>query len=78
MEARTKRSYLDGLAVSDLLRRGWTHGLIEKLLGDPDQLEPNPHHRGGPKMKLYARSRVLEAEAASEFLAMQAGREARQ
>jgi hypothetical protein len=56
------------VAVSELLRRGWTKGLIEKLLGKPDQLMPNPHHRRGPKMRLYARARVLQAEASPDFL----------
>ena len=72
-----KLAYLDGLPVSELLRRGWTQGLIEKLLGKPDQLMTNPHHRSGPKMRLYARARVLQAEASPDFRAMQGVREAR-
>jgi hypothetical protein len=76
--AAVKLAYLDGLPVSELLRRGWTQGLIEKLLGAPDQLERNPHHRSGPKMRLYARARVLQAEASpDDFRAMQGGRAAR-
>jgi hypothetical protein len=77
MTTETKLAYLDGLPVSELLRRGWTQGLIEKLLGKPDQLTPNPHYRGGPKMRLYARARVLRAEVSADFRAMQEGREAR-
>ena len=75
--AAAKLAYLDGLPVSELLRRGWTQGLIEKLLGKPDQLMANPHHRSGPKMRLYARSRVLQAEASADFRALQELREAR-
>jgi hypothetical protein len=77
MTTAAKLAYLDGLPVSELLRRGWTQGLIEKLLGKPDQLMPNPHHRSGPKMRLYARTRVLQAEASPDFRALQEGRPAR-
>jgi hypothetical protein len=77
MTTTAKLAYLDGLPVSELLRRGWTQGLIEKLLGKPDQLMPNPHYRNGPKMRLYARVRVLQAEASPDFRAMQEGRAAR-
>ena len=77
MTTTAKLAYLDGLPVSQLLRRGWTQGLIEKLLGNPDQLERNPHHRSGPKMRLYARARVLQAEASPDFRAVQGLREAR-
>ena len=77
MTTTAKLAYLDGLPVSELLRRGWTQGLIEKLLGKPDQLETNPHHRSGPKMRLYALSRVLQAEASPDFRAMQELRAAR-
>ena len=77
MTTAVKLAYLDGLPASELLRRGWTHGLIEKLLGKPDQFERNPHHRSGPKMRLYARARVLQAEASPDFRAVQELREAR-
>jgi hypothetical protein len=77
MTATAKLAYLDGLPVSELLRRGWTQGLIETLFGDPDQLERNPHHRNGPKMRLYARKRVLKAEASPDFRAVQELRKVR-
>jgi hypothetical protein len=77
MTTAAKLAYLDGLLVSELLRRGWTQGLIERLLGDPDQLERHPHYRSGPKMRLYARARVLQAEASPDFRALQEGRGAR-
>ena len=63
--------------MSELLRRGWTEGLIEKLLCKLDQLMTNPHHRSGPRMRLYARSRVLQAEASADFRAVQELRQAR-
>ena len=77
MTTASKLAYLDGLPVSELLRRSWTQGLIEKLLGKPDQLMANPHHRSGPKMRLYARTRVLRAEASPDFRAMREVRGAR-
>jgi hypothetical protein len=77
MTTAAKLAYLDGLPVSELLRRGWTHGLIGKLLGAPDQLERNPHYGSGPKMRLYARARILQAEASPDFRAVQELREAR-
>jgi hypothetical protein len=77
MTTAAKLAYLDGLPVSELLRRGWTQGLIEKLLGKPDQLMTNSHHRSGPKMRLYARTRVLKAEASPDFRAVQELRKAR-
>ena len=42
--------------------RGWTDGLIKRLLGQPDKQKPNPHYRSGPKMSLYLLSRVEAAE----------------
>lgn len=47
--------------------RGWTEGLIAKLLPEPDQTKPNPHYRSGPPMKLYRPDRVAEAEASQAF-----------
>jgi hypothetical protein len=52
-----------------LKERGWSKGRIARLLQNPDKLVPNPHYRSGPKMKLYAQSRVLAAEALPEFIA---------
>ena len=52
-----------------LKERGWSKGRIAKLLQSPDKLVPNPHSRKAPKMRLYAQSRVLAAEASPEFIA---------
>ncbi|MDI4663671.1 hypothetical protein K9U40_04900 [Xanthobacter autotrophicus] len=43
--------------------RGWTDTMVQKFLGDPDQLKPNPNYRSGPKMRLYRLDRIEEAEA---------------
>jgi hypothetical protein len=57
-------------AESTLLKeRGWSKGRIAKLLKNPDKLVPNPHYRTGPKMRLYAQSRVIMAESSPEFVA---------
>lgn len=56
------------VAASDLKRqRGWTEGLVERLLGAPDALAPNPHGFRSP-MRWYALDRVLEAEADPSFV----------
>ncbi|MBO0725263.1 MAG: hypothetical protein J2P52_06660 [Blastocatellia bacterium] len=52
-----------------LKERGWSKGRIAKLLKNPDKLVPNPHYRTAPKMRLYAQSRVIMAEALPEFVA---------
>ena len=58
-------------------KRGWTEQLIASLLGEPDDIKPNPHYRSGPAMKLYSSERVEEAEKSPEFIAAQEGRKAR-
>jgi hypothetical protein len=55
-----------------LKERGWSKGRITRLLINPDKLVPNPHYSTAPKMRLYARSRVLAAEASPEFIAFKA------
>jgi hypothetical protein len=52
-----------------LKERGWSKGRITKLLKNPDKLVPNPHYSKSPKMRLYARNRVIAAEASPEFIA---------
>jgi hypothetical protein len=65
------------LAKSQLLARGWTAGLIAKYLGEPDELRTNPHYKSGPKMRLYAWSRVEPLERKKWFLEAKAKRAAR-
>jgi len=52
---------------SDLLKRGWTKGLIGQLLGKRDWESPNPHHPGGAPMLCWAQARVLAAENTPAF-----------
>jgi hypothetical protein len=59
----------ESYSVAELIRRGWTRPLVARLLGDPDMLAPNPHVDGGPSMKLYAKPRVMLAEAGAAFRA---------
>lgn len=47
---------------SELRRRGWTDSQIRKLLDEPDELRPNPHHPNGQPMKCYLLSRVMLIE----------------
>lgn len=46
----------------DILARGWTKGLLDKWLGDPDELRPNPHQPDNAPMKLYDCERVVGCE----------------
>lgn len=48
----------------DLLRRGWTEGLIERFLGEPDEM---PHRYGGGYYCVYNAARVKQAEANPEW-----------
>ena len=48
----------------DLLRRGWTEGLIKRFLGQPDD---TPHRYGGGYYCVYHAARVRQAEANPEW-----------
>lgn len=52
---------------SDLLKRGWTTSLIDRLLGRRDWESPNPHCAGGAPMLCYRQDRVIAAEATPAF-----------
>ena len=56
------------LAVSDLLRRGWTDAMIRDLLGAADATARNPHCAHSHPMRLYTTSRVASAERSPSFL----------
>lgn len=61
------------VSASDLKRqRGWTEGLVTRLLGAPDALAPNPHGFR-PPMRFFAHDRVLEAERDPDFVRWAAG-----
>lgn len=40
------RAMRQGFSVNELQRRGWSRGLIDKVLGSPDRIVPNPHYPG--------------------------------
>jgi hypothetical protein len=67
------KEYIDGLgpakvSASDLKRRGWTEAMISRLLGTPDERQPNPYYpSAGTPMRLYLSPRVEAAEASPEF-----------
>jgi hypothetical protein len=52
---------------SDLLKRGWTKGLINKLLGRRDWEFPNPHCPGAAPMSCWEETRVRQAENNEAF-----------
>lgn len=45
-----------------LLERGWTSAQINKYLGDPDVVKPNPRFRNSAPMLLYYLNRIEAAE----------------
>ena len=46
--------------------RGWTKGLINELLGEPDVLADNPHYKSAAPMRLYFLDRVKHIEQTSD------------
>ena len=46
--------------------RGWTKGLINELLGEPDALVDNPHYKSAAPMRLYFLDRVKHIEQTSD------------
>ena len=65
-EIREKVKITQSRLISE---RGWTKGLIEDLLGEPDLLVDNPHYKTAPKMRLYFLDRVEEIEKTSPIFA---------
>jgi hypothetical protein len=59
------------LCKSELKSRGWTDGLIDKILGNPNMTRKNPKHRHGAPMKLFLVWRVEMAERRAEFQSRQ-------
>jgi hypothetical protein len=53
--------------LNELKRRGWSRGLVDRLLGPSDWSAPNPYHPGKAPMQLYSVARVEAAEASKEF-----------
>jgi hypothetical protein len=54
--------------MAGLRARGWTDALIRTFVPDHDKEVPNPHHRSGPKMRLYLLGRVEEIERSEGFI----------
>ncbi|MYA70880.1 hypothetical protein F4Y19_12500 [Candidatus Poribacteria bacterium] len=46
--------------------RGWTKGLINELLGEPDLFVDNPHYKSAAPMRLYFLDRVKHIEQTSD------------
>ncbi|MEU6355586.1 hypothetical protein ABZ896_40775 [Streptomyces sp. NPDC047072] len=60
------------LSAAGLRARGWTAGMIRRLLGEPDLRRENPCFRTAPQTRLYRVERVEAAERSEEFKAVAA------
>ena len=65
---RQTRNEVRHWTTSDLRSRGWSNGLIEKLLGEPDRTIPN-RYRKSSRISAYLVERTLQAEQDPVFLA---------
>ena len=52
---------------SDLLKRGWSPVLIDRVLGAPDWRSENPHYPGTALMSCWRQDRVVATEDRQEF-----------
>jgi len=55
------------VSLAGLRARGWTGGMVHRLLGAPDRLSVNPRLRAAPQVRLYRFDRVEAAERGDEF-----------
>lgn len=55
------------VSLAGLRMRGWTGGLVRRLLGAPDRLSVDPRVREAPQVRLYRLERVEAAERCEEF-----------
>jgi len=55
------------ISAAGLLTRGWTRGMVRRLLGEPDLLRTNSHFPAAPQIRLYRVERVEAAEQSEEF-----------
>ncbi|WP_227025971.1 hypothetical protein [Streptomyces fodineus] len=60
------------LSMAGQRARGWTPGMVRRLLGGPDLLRSNPHFGSAPRTRLYRLDRVEAAERGEEFRAVAA------
>ncbi|MFC8359235.1 hypothetical protein ACFUIY_05095 [Streptomyces griseorubiginosus] len=63
---RARRTHL---SAAGLRARGWTAGMIRRLLGEPDLRRANPYLRTAPPIRLYSVERVEAVERSEEFRA---------
>ncbi|MFF4781592.1 hypothetical protein ACFY3E_09880 [Streptomyces griseorubiginosus] len=68
-EPRVRRTHL---SAAGLRARGWTAGMIRRLLGEPDLRRANPYFRTAPPTRLYSVERVEAVERSEEFRAVAA------
>jgi len=55
------------LNLTELKKKGWTKGEIDKFLGAPDATKTNPMYRSAAPVKLYCRKRVAKIESSKKF-----------
>lgn len=60
------------LTAARLRERGWTRTMVRDLLGEPDELRPNPAYRSAAPIRLWALDRVTAAEQDPAFAQRQA------
>ncbi|MEU0411664.1 hypothetical protein ABZ307_28120 [Streptomyces griseorubiginosus] len=66
------RAHRTHLSAAGLRARGWTAGMIRRLLGEPDLRRANPYFRTAPPTRLYSVERVEAVERSEEFRAVSA------
>lgn len=69
------KDFIPMLAMAAVKELGFSDRLIDELLPEP-VLKPNPHHRTGPKMRLWKQADVERAMETDEFKAHLAKRNA--
>lgn len=57
------------ISKSGLKKRGWTDGMIMTLLGQPDEVGPNPYYPSAGPMLRWSLARVEEAEMSDGYRA---------
>lgn len=62
--AKNKKNFLTKSAI---LKRGWTEGLINFYLPEPDVTKPNPMYRKAAPMNLYSKTKVENIEKRKNF-----------
>jgi hypothetical protein len=55
------------ITKTELKARGWTDGMINKFMPEPDKKQENPKYQRAPQMCLYSVIRVTDIEHSQEF-----------